>query len=96
MPGTPNDTASAHAYPTFRDGTEACAHPEVDPEIFFPLQGGDNYADQRDQAVAICLACPLTQPCLLWAINTRQEHGIYGGTTPMQRRQIRRRTKGPE
>jgi WhiB family transcriptional regulator, redox-sensing transcriptional regulator len=80
------DPAAAHAQPDFLDGTQACAG--RDHNAFFPDSSAIKAAKP---AIRICRQCPLRTPCGTWAINTRQEFGIWGGLTPLQRRQIRRK-----
>ena len=49
-------------------------------------------------ALSVCQRCPVRDPCLETALNHRVEAdvGIWGGTTPSQRRQIRRDRLQPE
>jgi WhiB family transcriptional regulator, redox-sensing transcriptional regulator len=61
----------------------ACAG--ADPEIFFPTTGGP-----ATEAQALCNICPHQQPCLDWALETEQTFGIWAGTTPDERAQMRR------
>jgi WhiB family transcriptional regulator, redox-sensing transcriptional regulator len=42
------------------------------------------------RAVAICRACPVRTDCLNFAITTGQSEGVWGGTTPSERRNLRR------
>jgi WhiB family redox-sensing transcriptional regulator len=63
----------------------ACAAPGVDPELFFPEQGGTAAPAKR-----ICASCPVRAACLADALATRDEHGIRGGTTPQERQRLRR------
>jgi WhiB family transcriptional regulator, redox-sensing transcriptional regulator len=67
----------------------ACARPGVDPELFFP-----NATDigKTRQAKQICAGCAVKAPCLADALARPEtaDHGIYGGTTPRQRGQIRK------
>jgi WhiB family redox-sensing transcriptional regulator len=71
-------------------GGVAC---EKVPEIFFPDDLGKPY-NQRIIAVAvetareICMECPVMDKCL--KVGLFEEYGIWGGTTPEQRRKIRR------
>jgi hypothetical protein len=45
----------------------------------------------RATALRICAGCPELAPCRAWAIGPgREEHGIWGGTTPVQRAALRR------
>ncbi len=41
------------------------------------------------RAKAICSGCPVQAECLVMAIETRTDHGVFGGTTPRQRIQFR-------
>lgn len=49
-------------------------------------------------ALSVCQRCPVREPCLDTALSHRVEAdvGIWGGTTPGQRRQIRRDRLQPE
>ena len=70
------------------DGTQACV--SVDPELFFP----EDYDYQTtDQAKVICNSCPLTAACLTYALKDSSLDGIWGGTTPRERKNIRRRRR---
>ena len=69
------------------DGTQLCK--TVDPEIFFP----ENYVDKEpiEKAKAICNDCWIKDQCLSFAIHER--NGIWGGTTPMERKRLRRKAR---
>lgn len=60
----------------------ACA--EADPELWHPTRGTG--ADLR-MAKKICGTCPVRLPCLEAGMG---QHGIWGGTTEMERRALRR------
>ncbi len=77
------DRTIASAIPDFMDGTQACAN--ADPDMFFPPRQA--YID-AEPAIRVCRRCPLRPKCGLWAINTRQEIGVWGGMTPRQRRAV--------
>jgi len=64
---------------------------EVDPEIFFPEKGQSQRAARR-----ICAACPVREPCLEYALETSQAHGIWGGTGEGERRRIKRQRQEGE
>lgn len=69
----------------------SCA--EVDPELFF-IEG--TYREQvRAQALAksICKRCPVAAECLATALEQDQRYGIWGGTDPSERSEIRRRNR---
>jgi WhiB family redox-sensing transcriptional regulator len=47
-----------------------------------------DFPEQTDLAVAVCRACPVRQPCLSFALDAREMLGIWGGTTPRERRRL--------
>ena len=55
--------------------------------IFFPDDG--NVGAIR-RAKAVCAECPVADECLMYAIETGQSDGIWGGTTPRERRKLKR------
>ncbi len=59
------------------------------PDSMFFL-AGDDFAGMK-RAKAVCEQCPVIDDCLEFAVLTNQSLGIWGGTTPNERRQIRRR-----
>lgn len=61
---------------------------EVDGDLFFGEAKGDHYAHA---AKAACARCPVTGPCLELALTNNEEHGVWGGTTPRERRAMRRK-----
>jgi WhiB family redox-sensing transcriptional regulator len=67
----------------------ACAGAPVD--LFFP---DPTRPDARDmeQARAICAGCPVREACL--AAGIAEDHGIWGGLTPRERRVLRREQRG--
>jgi WhiB family redox-sensing transcriptional regulator len=58
--------------------------PEVDPEIFFPGQGGSLRAVK-----AICRQCPVREECLEYALERPELEGVWAGTGERERRLIR-------
>ena len=58
---------------------------EVDPEIFFPDRGGSSKA-----ARAVCNQCEVRLQCLEYALNNKEQFGIWGGTSERERRRLRR------
>lgn len=63
-----------------------------DPELFFP-HGSDTHAvRQALRAKAFCARCPVREECLLYALDTGQSHGVWGGTTAEERRELSRRS----
>lgn len=53
----------------------------VDPETFFPAP-----SEPADAAVALCHTCDVQGPCLAWALEVGDCHGVWGATTPRERR----------
>lgn len=52
----------------------------TDPKLFFPDHGA-----HLKQAKEICNRCPHIDPCLEWAVDTEQGHGVWGGTSADER-----------
>jgi WhiB family redox-sensing transcriptional regulator len=65
----------------------ACCAPSTDPDLFFPLGELDVEAAP---AKAVCARCSVAAQCLGWALRTGEQNGIWGGTTPVERRLLRR------
>jgi len=52
-------------------------------ELFFPVrENAAEYAHARE----MCLACPVRQTCLDFALETGTDSGMFGGMTPRERR----------
>lgn len=70
----------------------AAACRSEDPETFYPLsfRGGPSML-QIDDAKTICRSCPARRSCLDWAMEVGDDAGILGGTTPEERKAMRRR-----
>ena len=68
----------------------------ADPDLFFPVAVGGAEGPQVSLALRICGGCPVRQQCLDFAIRTREQAGIWGGTTPDDRlRVLRARHRRP-
>ncbi len=62
------------------------------PELWFPISATDALGRQQTaSAKAVCASCPVAAPCLEYALDTRQDTGIWGGTTEQQRESMRRK-----
>lgn len=61
---------------------------EGSPKLFFKNGGGNSV-----KAVRICKACPVRQLCLNFAIDNGIEHGIWGGMTARERKNLVRRNR---
>ena len=60
---------------------------EIGVEVFFP-----DVPDASDYKLArtICSGCGVREQCLEWAVQ-HEPHGMWGGTTPVERKIIRRK-----
>jgi WhiB family redox-sensing transcriptional regulator len=67
----------------------------VDPELFFPVGSAGPAVHQVDEAKRVCGSCEVRSACLEWALEAKQEHGVWGGLTEDERRSLRRRTMRP-
>ena len=58
-------------------------------DFWFPDRGhGDERVTRR--AKAVCRDCPVRAECLDYALRNAEPYGIYGGTTPFERRKMTR------
>jgi WhiB family redox-sensing transcriptional regulator len=74
---------------TWRDHA-ACL--DEDPELFFPIGNTGPALSQIEQARVVCLRCEVITTCLSWAVETRQDAGVWGGQSDDERRALKRRT----
>lgn len=57
------------------------------PHLFYP----EDYPDPEQRhaatkaAKALCHSCPIIEQCFEYALETNQEFGIWGGTSPAER-----------
>lgn len=58
----------------------------AEPDIFFPERG-----ESPARAKAFCARCPVRQECLEQALDDDERHGVFGGTTPQERRSLQTR-----
>ena len=67
----------------------ACKGPQA--AAFFPPSQAER-KDERDarerRAKSICASCPVHGPCLQYALNIREPHGIWGGLNEFERKQL--------
>ena len=62
----------------------------AEPDLFFPVAQAGPAVAQVLTAKAVCQGCPVCAECLHYAMQTAQDHGIWGGTTEEERRLARR------
>jgi len=64
---------------------------DEDPELFFPIGNTDPALLQTEEAKAVCRRCEVVETCLKWAIDSRQDAGVWGGLSDDERRALKRR-----
>lgn len=69
-----------------------CRAEQHPTSLFFPEKGGDGRVDAQT-AKTVCARCPVSQECLEYALAAREQWGVWGGATPMERRSIARRRR---
>jgi WhiB family redox-sensing transcriptional regulator len=62
-----------------------------DPDLFFPVGNTGPALYQIEEAKAVCRRCPVMERCLQWALDSGQEHGVWGGLSEDDRRRMKRR-----
>ncbi len=73
---------------------------DADPELFTggeEIRSGPLPTRIERAAIAWCERCPVQQECLDYAMaheSRDMRHGVWGGTTPLQRQRIGKRGKG--
>jgi WhiB family transcriptional regulator, redox-sensing transcriptional regulator len=66
---------------------------DADPDLFFPIGTTGAALRQMEEAKRICRACPVQTQCLAWALGNGIADGVWGATTPDERRVIRSPTR---
>lgn len=62
-----------------------------DSTVFFPPSHFEHKPEREAreaQAKAICGRCPVRRPCLQWALETRESHGVWGGHSESERKAV--------
>lgn len=77
----------------FGDWRNHAACQTVDPELFFPVGKTKPELEHVDRAKEVCGNCPVRSQCLQYALETNQDHGIWGGLTEDERRAMKRRAR---
>ena len=60
-------------------------------EYFFPADTNERgrYKQARERAAkSVCATCPVVEECLRWALAVGEMHGVWGGLTAPERRQM--------
>lgn len=66
----------------------------VDPNVFVPnegrgMTGRNTYSVARD----FCNRCSVVNECLMFALVENMEFGMFGGTTPRERRGLKHKVR---
>ena len=67
----------------------ACRGPQA--AVFFPpsyFERKDEKLERETRAKAICAQCGVREPCLEFALEIREPHGIWGGLNEVERRTL--------
>lgn len=60
--------------------------------LFFLEQFENQRTTKLAEARAVCSQCEVADDCLRFALNNDIQYGVWAGTTPLQRKQMKRRT----
>jgi len=58
------------------------------PDLYFPEVGDGMAASIAKMAKQACNTCEVVNQCKIYAIKHKEEYGIWGGTTPNDRKEI--------
>jgi WhiB family redox-sensing transcriptional regulator len=72
------------------DWRDSAACLEEDPELFFPVGTMPHAVAQIEEAKDVCRRCEVQDTCRRWALETRQEFGVWGGLSESERIRVRR------
>jgi len=86
----PAETVMSHR----RDWRAFGACREEDPELFFPISSKGPAAQQIAAAKAVCARCQVRGECLQFALDNRQDYGVWGGTSEEERKEMRSQRGG--
>ena len=67
----------------------ACRGPQA--AVFFPpsqFERKDEKLEREERAKDICRGCSVREPCLEYAVSIREPHGIWGGLSELERKQL--------
>lgn len=65
--------------------------PQVDPELFFPIY--QNHSPEERIAKSVCARCDVQTPCLQYALENNEQHGVWGGLNPQERDRLKKKGK---
>ena len=73
------------------DWVEDASCLSVGSSTFFPPDDKPVARDFYRKAKAVCFRCPVIKQCFTYGV--KEEYGVWGGTTPSERHQIRRKAR---
>ncbi len=76
---------------TVIDWRDLAACRDSEPNLFFPVGTTGMALGLIDEAKAICGECSVREECLMYALETNQEAGVWGGYAEDERRRLRKR-----
>jgi len=64
-------------------------------ELFYPKEGRSDtrVSPDYDDGKRVCASCDVRLQCLNFALETKQEYGLWGGLAPSERRVVLRRRR---
>lgn len=68
------------------DSRRVCEN--VDVDVFFPDE--KNVMEQRSVIRDYCNVCPVREDCLEYALENNEIYGIWGGTTEIERKRLKK------
>jgi len=76
------------------DWQEQASCRDYDNSLFFGPDQGESELEKQareSRAKAVCQTCPVSEPCLEFAMETNQKYGIWGGMSDKERASLKRR-----
>ncbi|WP_181139802.1 WhiB family transcriptional regulator [Streptomyces sp. Ru71] len=64
-----------------------------DPELFFPVGTSGPALRDIEAAKRVCARCPVSAPCLTYALGSGPAAGVWGGTYEEERAELLRTPK---
>lgn len=85
------------AYMRLSDAVDECGETACmsAPDIYFTDMEDRNSVSLRAYAKKQCADCPVKNLCLEYALVANETHGVWGGTTAKERKDLRRRLRAP-
>src|SRR5579864_1481118 len=89
VPGRKGDFVSVQRLDDLWQAKAACRGPQA--AVFFPPTSFERKHEKEireSRAKAICASCSVRRPCVVYALRIREPHGIWGGLTEIERKQV--------